>query len=59
MICPICKAKMNVTQTIDSTVSPLTIREYRCPKNHTWIGQEELLDEVEEFREAISKKLQH
>jgi hypothetical protein len=59
MICPKCGAKMNVAQTIDSSVSPLTIREYQCSKGHRFIGQEELVDDMEELREKIGKELRN
>jgi hypothetical protein len=44
---------MKVVQTIDSTAASITIREYLCKEGHTFIGQEELLDEVEKLRDVL------
>lgn len=44
---------MKVIQTMDSTAASLTIREYDCPNKHTFIGQEELLDQVDKLREIM------
>lgn len=47
MICPICFTHMKTTNKISSDKSPIEIRRYVCNKGHTYISQEELLDEQE------------